>query len=194
MANGRVLTGFSQPFIALYSHTGTTITYSSGQVLARGVSVEIDPDADGDENIFYADNVASESVAGEFNGGTVTLTVDGLLPTAEALLYGLPSADGDGWTHYGDTMNIPYVGVGFVCRYMSSGSTTFVPVVLNKCRFSVPSLSANTQEEDIDWQTQELSGKVLKDDSGNGDWKMVGTAQTTEASAVAMIKTALSIS
>lgn len=194
MANGRVLTGFSQPFIALYSHTGTTITYSSGQVLARGVSVEIDPDADGDENIFYADNVASESVAGEFNGGTVTLTVDGLLPTAEALLFGLPSADGDGWTHYGDGMNIPYVGVGFVCRYMSSGSTTFVPVVLNKCRFSVPSLSANTQEEDIDWQTQELSGKVLKDDSGNGNWKMVGTAQSTEASAVAMIKTALSIS
>lgn len=193
MANGRVLTGFSQPFIALYAHTGTTITYSSGQVLARGVSVELEPNADDDDNIFYADNVASESVAGEFKGADLTLTVDGLLPTAEALLYGLPTADGDGWIHYGDNMSIPYVGVGFVCRYMSAGSTTYLPVVLTKCRFKVPTLSAQTQEEDIDWQTQELSATVLKDDGGNGDWKIVNSAQTTEASAVALIKTALSI-
>ena len=93
MANGRVLTGFSKPYVALYSHSGSTVTYTSGQILARGVSAEIEPDSNDDENIFYADNVASESVAGEFTGGSLTLTVDGLLTNAEKLLFGLPVAD-----------------------------------------------------------------------------------------------------
>lgn len=188
MANGRVLTGFSKPYVALYSHVGTVITYASGQILARGVSVEIDPDANDDENVFYADNVASESVAGEFNGGNLTLTVDGLFTTAEKLLLGLPAEDGDGWTHYGNSASIPYVGVGFVCRYMSDGATSYVPVVLTKCRFAMPTLSATTQEEDIDWQTQELTAKILKDDGTNGDWKLVGAGQATEEDAEDMLK------
>lgn len=194
MANGRVLTGFSKPYVALYAHSGTTVTYTSGQILARGVSAEIEPDSNDDENIFYADNVASESVAGEFTGGSLTLTVDGLLTNAEKLLFGLPSADTDGWTHYGNSASIPYVGIGFVCRYMSDGVTSYVPVVLTKCRFSMPNLSANTQEDEIDWQTQELSARVLKDDSANGDWKMVGDEQTSESSAEGMIKDVFSIS
>lgn len=194
MANGRVLTGFSKPYVALYSHTGSTVTYTSGQILARGVSAEIEPDSNEDENIFYADNVASESVAGEFTGGSLTLTVDGLLTSAEKLLFGLPVADQQGWTHYGNSASIPYVGIGFVCRYMSDGVTSYVPVVLTKCRFSMPTLSANTQEDEIDWQTQELSARILKDDSANADWKMVGEGQTTEADAENAIKTALGIS
>lgn len=193
MANGRVLTGFSKPYVALYSHSGSTVTYTSGQILARGVSAEIEPDSNDDENIFYADNVASESVAGEFTGGSLTLTVDGLLTNAEKLLFGLPSADTEGWTHYGNSASIPYVGIGFVCRYMSDGVTSYVPVVLTKCRFSMPTLSANTQEDEIDWQTQELSARVLKDDSANGDWKMVGGEQTSESSAEDMIKDVFSI-
>ena len=39
-ANGRVITGFSQPYVALYSESGGTVTYASGQILARGVSVD----------------------------------------------------------------------------------------------------------------------------------------------------------
>lgn len=193
MANGRVLTGFSKPYVALYSHSGSAVTYTSGQILARGVSAEIEPDSNDDENIFYADNVASESVAGEFTGGSLTLTVDGLLTNAEKLLFGLPSADTEGWTHYGNSASIPYVGIGFVCRYMSDGVTSYVPVVLTKCRFSMPTLSANTQEDEIDWQTQELSARILKDDSANGDWKMVGSEQTSESSAEDMIKDVFSI-
>lgn len=193
MANGRVLTGFSKPYVALYSHVGTTVTYASGQVLARGVSVEIEPDSTDDENIFYADNVASETVAGEFTGGSLTLTVDGLLTTAEKLLFGLPSADGDGWTHYGNSVSIPYVGVGFICRYMSDGVTSYVPVILTKCRFAMPTLSANTQEDEIDWQTQELTARILKDDSADADWKYVGTAQADEDDAEDMIKDVFSI-
>lgn len=195
MANGRVLTGFSLPYIALYSaSTAGVVSYSSGQILARGVSVSLDVNSASDDNIFYADNVAAETVAGTFTGGTATLTVDGLKDAAEKLLLGLPAADTSGFVHYGDSAQIPYVGVGFICRYMSAGSTEYVPVVLTKCRASMPNLSANTQEAEIEWQTQELSFNVLRDDSANHDWKMVGTALTTEALAEAKVKTALGIS
>lgn len=191
-AAGKVLTGFSLPYVALYGHSGTTVTYSSGQKLARGVSVSIEPES-GDENNFYADNIAAESSPGVFTNGTVTLTVDGLLAAAERLIMGLPTADAQGFMHYGDDMSIPYVGIGFICRYMSDGVTTYTPVILRKCRFTSPGTDANTQEEEIDWQTQELSAAILRDDTANHDWKYVGGDEADEAAAEAKIKTVFSI-
>lgn len=191
-AAGKVLTGFSLPYVALYSHSGTTVTYSSGQKLARGVSVSIEPES-GDENNFYADNIAAESSPGVFTNGTVTLTVDGLLAAAERLIMGLPTADAQGFMHYGDDMSIPYVGIGFICRYMSDGVTTYTPVILRKCRFTSPGTDANTQEEEIDWQTQELSAAILRDDTANHDWKYVGGDEADEAAAEAKIKAVFSI-
>lgn len=190
-ANGRVLTGFSLPYVALYASSGTTVTYSSGSILARGVSVSVENEQEADANVFYADNVAAETVEGEFKGGTFTLTVDGLLSSAEALIYGLSSADGDGWVSYGTQNTAPYVGVGFVCRYMSDGVESYVPVILTKCKFNLANLSAATQEEDIDWQTQELTGRILID--ANNIYKKVGTAATTEAIASSAIKTVFNI-
>lgn len=191
-AAGKVLTGFSLPYVALYSHSGTTVTYSSGQKLARGVSVSIEPES-GDENNFYADNIAAESSPGVFTNGTVTLTVDGLLAAAERLIMGLPTADAQGFMHYGDDMSIPYVGIGFICRYRSDGVTTYTPVILRKCRFTSPGTDANTQEEEIDWQTQELSAAILRDDTAQHDWKYVGGDEADEAAAEAKIKTVFSI-
>ena len=193
-ANGRVCTGFSKPYVAVYSNSGTTITYSSGQILARGVSVEIEPNAADSDNIFYADNVSAEAVGGVFTGGKLTLTVDGLLDAAEKLLYGLPTAGSDGLVAYGEDMSVPYVGIGFIARYMSDSVTTYVPIIICKCRFDEPGISAKTQEEEIDWQTQELSANILRDDSANHVWKYVGEGQSTEAAAEAKIKTKFNIS
>lgn len=191
-AAGKVLTGFSLPYVALYSASGGTVTYSSGQKLARGVSVSLEPNV-GDDNNFYADNIIAETSAGVMTGGTVTLTVDGLLETAEKLILGLPTADQNDWYHFGDQMDVPYVGIGFICRYVSDGTESFTPVVLTKARFQTPSLSANTQEEEIDWQTQELTANILRDDTANHDWKYIGEAQTTDALAEGMIKTLFNI-
>lgn len=193
MANGRVLTGFSLPYVAEYTYTTASgVQYSNGAILARGVSVSLSVDS-GDDNIFYADNTAAESVSGKFMSGTCTLTVDGLKDAAAKLILGLPAADGSGWTSYGNNMAPPYVGIGFVCRYMSSGAEEFVSVILPKCKFQIPGLEAATQEEDISWQTQELTADILRDDTSNGNWKMVGTATTTEALAQGMITTAFGI-
>ena len=196
MANGRVITGFSLPYVAEYGTTtgtqGVELDYSNGAILARGVSVSLSVDS-ADDNNFYADNVLAESAVGAFGGAELTLTVDGLFDASTKLILGLPSADGNGWTHYGDDMDTPYVGVGFIVRYMSAGVTSYVPVVLHKCKFKVPNTEANTQEDEIDWQTQELTAAVMRDDTSNHEWKVVGSAVSTEAAAENLIKSYLSI-
>ena len=192
MAAGRILTGFSLPYVALYSAAGNTVTYSSGQRLARGVSVSIEAEAE-DDNIFYADNISAESAPGIFTSGTATFTVDGLKLAAEQLIMGIPAADSQGFIHYGESLTIPYVGVGFICRYMEDGVTSYVPVILTKCRFVTPGIDAATATETIEWQTQELTASLLRDDTSNHDWKLVGGEQTTEAAAEAKIKTLFAI-
>lgn len=191
-AAGKVTTGFSLPYVALYAASGGTITYTSGQKLARGVDVTIAPETT-DENIFYADNTIAEVAASEFSGGTLTLTVDGLLSAAEHLIYGLPASTG-GWTAYGDSVSIPYVGVGFIIRQQSDGAVKYVPVVLAKCKFQYKEDAAATQEESIDWQTQSLEATILRSDDSNRTWKFIGDEEETEAAAEAALKAKLGIS
>ena len=192
MAAGKVCTGFSKPYVALYSATGGTVTYSSGQLLARGVSVSVSADT-GDDNNFYADNIIAETESGVFTSGEVTLTVDGLLAAAEKLIMGLPTAGADGFTPYDDDQVIPDVGIGFIARYMSAGVTTYTPVILPRCAFSFPGIDAATQEENIDWQTRDLTAKIKRAEDAKRTWRKVGGDEATEAAAEAAIKTAFGI-
>lgn len=191
-AAGKVCTGFSKPYVALYNNNDGVVSYSSGQKLARGVSVELDPNAS-DPNNFYVDNIVGESVPGTFTSGTLTLTVDGLLAEARKLVAGLPTAGEDGWTAYGDNQAIPFVGIGFIIRYLSDGVTYYTPIVLTKATLQPESLSAETQEEEISFQTEELEFNVVRDDSANHNWKYLGTDYSSESAAEAALQTKLGI-
>lgn len=191
MEKGAVCTGFSKPYVAIYNNSGSAVTYSSGVELARGVEVNMEASTS-EDNKFYANNGTAESTAGKFGSGTLNLTVDGLLKSAKKLILGLPDAN-DGWTPYGDGMNIPYMGFGCICRYQSGGQTFYVPRILPKIRFNVPKDAARTQEEDIDWQPQELTASVERDDTAAHNWKYEGDDYTTEADAESAIRTFLNI-
>lgn len=191
-AAGKVTTGFSKPYVALYSESGGVVTYTSGQKLARGVSVSAEADSS-DNNNFYADNIVAESDAGAFSGGTVTLTVDGLLQDAEKLIQGLPAVDADGFLNYDDDQVVPYVGIGFIIKTMSEGVTYYTPVIFPKTRAGAITVSAETQGESIDWQTQEIPFSIFKDDTAKHQWKKVGGELATETAAEDAIKTFLSI-
>lgn len=191
-AAGKVATGFSYPFVAKYSVSSGTITFSDGMELARGVSVELSPESS-DANIFYANNQQAESAPGRFTGGTATLTVDGLLVAAERLIMGLPAAGQDGWTAYGDSAEVPYVAIGYIARFMCAGAESFTPTVLVKTKFQQINSSYATQEEDIDWQTQELTADLFRADDTNHSWKYLGADFATEAEALAALKTKLNI-
>lgn len=198
-AAGKVCTGFSRPWVAKYSANGGTVTYSGAMQLARGVEVKIDPETAAD-NTFYADNMAAESQEGVLTGGTTTLTVDGLFRKAEDLIMGLPETKSEitingstkvSVTDYDDDMKIPYIGLGFVVRYMSDGVTSYSPVVLTKLRTTASSEEYATQEEEIDWQTKELEMSIHRDDSTKHRWKRVADDQESEDAAEACIKAML---
>lgn len=193
MAAGKVITGFSKPYVAKYAASEGTVTYSNGMKLARGVEVSISPEST-DDNNFYADNVLAESDSGRFTGGELTLTVDGLLIAAEQLIMGLPTAGQDGWTAYGDDQDAPDLGVGFIVRYMSDGVTTYTPIVLAKVKFAPIEINAATQEDEIDWQTTELTATIMRGEDANHSWKFVGADVATEAAAETALKTKLGIS
>lgn len=193
MANGRVITGYSKPKVAKYVNTNGTITYTDKMALARGVNVSISLET-GDAVNFFADNVTAESAGGVFNGGTATLVIDGLKDNARKFIMGLPtetSVTVDSATvkvqDYDDRQAIPYVGIGFVIRVMEEGVTSYIPYVLTKFIFDEDGLEAATQGENIEFQTTELTGTILRDDSANHRWRRIAEAQTTEAAAEAVL-------
>lgn len=200
MANGKVITGYSKPYVALYNANNGSPTYSGGMPLARGVDVSVEAET-GDAVNFYADNVLAESVGGVFTGATITMTVDGLKDAARKLIMGLPDAEsmtvGQSTTvqvyKYDDRQSIPNVGIGFVIRYMEQGVTTYQPIVFTKASFSVDGIDAATQEEEIEFQTTELEASLMRDDSANHVWRIIAADQTTEAAAVNIIKGILNI-
>lgn len=181
--NGRIITGFSNPRFSVLGETTRTC-----MPIARGVDVTITPTF-GDDIIFYADNGVAETCTGSFKNGTVTLNVDGMHATVEDILLGHTApTQPETWEAMKTTDTIPYVAVGFVCRFVSEGTTSYVPVILPKCKFKNPNTSAKTQGENLEFQQQALEATFYE----NADhiWKLVDTATySDEAAAVTALET-----
>lgn len=195
-----VTTGFSEPHIAKYSNTGTTVSYSGGMKLGRGVSMSIEVES-ADDNNFYADDIVAETETGTMTSASATVTVDGMEPEVAAFALGLPAATQETIGEspvdvydYDDRMNPPFLGLGVLQRVMLNGVQYWVPIVFTKVKMNNPSDEANTQENQIDWQTQELEMTILRDDSANRRWKRVFERQTTKAAALNIITTYLKVS
>ena len=194
-----VTTGFSLPYIGKYQESGGVVSYTGGMQLGRGVSMSIEVES-ADDNIFYADNKAAESGTGIMTSASATVTVDGMEGEVAEFALGLPAATeenvGDEQVEvysYGDKMNPPYLGLGGIRRMMLNGVTTWQPVVFTKSKMSVPGDEWNTQEDQIDWQTQALTLTIMRDDSADHNWKKVYAAQASEAEAETILKTVLGV-
>ena len=192
-----VTTGFSKPYVAKYSNTGTAVTYTGGMDLGRGVSLSLEIDT-ADDNNFYADNIVAETESSQFTSGSATITVDGLSNDAATMIFGLPAPEnvevGEEQVPmqgYGE-LNAPYVGYGCVRRTQENGVVKFWPLILPKIKFNVPSEEMATAEDQIDWQTQELTATVLRDDTTAKRWKRISTeGMDTEDEAYAAVKAIL---
>lgn len=195
-----VTIGFSKPVVAKYTASGTTVTYSDGMSLGRGVSLSIDVESASDNN-FYADNTLAETENAVFTSGTLTVTVDGLENAAAKMILGLPepetvtvgskSVEMQG---YGDDMNPPYVGFGCVWAVQMDGVISYIPLVYTKAKFAIPSQEMNTKEDQIDWQTQEMEASLLRDDTTAHNWRKVGVSgMSSEAEALAVVNQILGI-
>ena len=192
--------GVSKPYYAVYSNTGSTVSYASGGVMGKATQVDIEIETSEDNNL-YADNGIAETDR-QFTGGTLTLSTDDLSQQVSKAILGLKEqalgtikgVDDEEVKEliYDETQVTPYLGFGFIVKKVVGGVTKWRGIVLTKIMFSVPNDSATTQGESIEWQVPELSATIMRDDSTTHMWKREATF-TTEAQAEAYIKDRLNI-
>ena len=192
--------GVSKPYVAKYSNTDTTVSYTSGQILDKMTEIDISINSAEDNN-FYADNSIAESDS-SFSGGSVTVNTADLGPEATALVLGItpvPIADISGVTDedvneliFDDDQRSPYLGFGCIIKKRVNNVDQWWALILTKIILAVPNDAATTQGETIEWQTPQLTGTIMRDDSAKHAWKREATF-TTEAQAEAYIKARLSI-
>ena len=192
--------GVSKPYVAKYSNTNTTVSYTSGQILDKMTEIDISINSAEDNN-FYADNSIAESDS-SFSGGSVTINTADLGPEATALVLGItpvPIADISGVTDedvneliFDDDQRSPYLGFGCIIKKRVNNVDQWRAIILTKIMLAVPNDAATTQGETIEWQTPQLTGTIMRDDSAKHAWKREATF-TTEAQAEAYIKARLSI-
>lgn len=192
--------GLSKPYYAVYSNSGGTISYSGGGVMGKAIEANVEIDVAEDNNL-YADNAIAETDR-KFASGTLTLTTDDLSQSVAKAILGVQEASISGITGitdtgakeliYDDRQATPYLGIGFIIKKIVGGVTMWRALVFKKVMFSVPADSATTQGEQIEWQTPEISGTIMRDDGTYHEWKCE-TTLTTEAQAEAYIKSKLNI-
>lgn len=192
--------GLSKPYYAIYAEAGGVVSYSDGAVMGKATKANISIETTEDNNL-YGDNGLAETDR-RFANGTLTLSTTDLSQEVSKAILGLTEqaiTGIDGVTDtsvkelvYDDAQVTPYLGVGFIIKKKVNGAYKWRGVVLPKVMFSVPEDAATTQGESIEWQTPELTGAIMRDDSATHVWKKEATF-TTEAQAEAYIKARLGI-
>nr|DAE39724.1 MAG TPA: tail tube protein [Bacteriophage sp.] len=192
--------GLSKPYYAIYAEAGGVVSYSDGAVMGKATEANISIETTEDNNL-YGDNGLAETDR-RFANGTLTLSTTDLSQEVSKAILGLTEqaiTGIDGVTDtsvkelvYDDGQVTPYLGVGFIIKKKVNGAYMWRGVVLPKVMFSVPEDAATTQGESIEWQTPELTGTIMRDDSATHVWKKEATF-TSEAQAEAYIKARLGI-
>ena len=192
--------GLSKPYYAIYAEAGGVVSYSDGAVMGKATEANISIETTEDNNL-YGDNGLAETDR-RFTNGSLTLSTTDLSQEVSKAILGLTEqaiTGIDGVTDtsvkelvYDDTQVTPYLGVGFIIKKKVNGAYKWRGVVLPKIMFSVPEDAATTQGESIEWQTPELTGAIMRDDSATHAWKKEATF-TSEAQAEAYIKARLGI-
>ncbi len=186
--------GLSKPFYAKYSAEGNKVTYTGCKQLAKAVEFGMEL-AGGDDNSLYADNGPAESNK-QFSGGTMNITTDDIMPEEASDILGIPlqevvndaiqTADPKEMV-FGEAQVVPYLGFGTILKKQKNNVIKYMGLVLPKVQFANPGITAVTQGETIDWQTQELSATIMRDDTPAHNWCRYSLLDS-EADAEAYIK------
>lgn len=182
--------GLSKLVFSKYSATGNTVTYSepvNTEKLAE-YSTEFNS---GDSNDLYLDNAVAESDVGTFSGGTINITVGGLTNETSKLILGVTEqtisyGDSSGVKEivYDEQIEISELGVGLIEMHKNNGAIFYRAVHLARVQFNIPNDSATTKGETVEWQTQEISGKILRSDHVDTKyvhpWKFTADFETEE--------------
>ena len=195
--------GLSKPYYAIYDWDGkaeTEPSYKEGGLLGKYTELNIALDAAGD-NVLFADNAPAES-DNQFSGGTASLTTDDLRPEALTPVWGVknePITEGAvmtknaSWYVFDDDQAAPYLGLGGVIKKKINGDYKWMAFILTKTQLNNPSIVATTQGENISWQTQNITAKIMRADDAKHRWFMLSSALDSEGDAEAAVKAYLKI-
>jgi len=190
--------GLSKPYFAIYAENGGMVSYSGGRFAGKAVALDLSLES-GSDNVLYGDNGPAETDT-QFAGGTITLTTTDLsaevlaallgVQVQELAIAGLETSDATELV-YGDAQSAPYVGFGAISKRMVDNEIKWVGIVYTKVKFGNISDSLETQGETISWQTPEIVGTLMRDDSSDHIWKRVSSYLDSEADALLYIQSIL---
>ena len=188
--------GLAKSYYAKYNVSDQgVISYTDGGLLGKAVEAQIELDGN-DPSKFFADNGPAESAL-SFTGGTLTITNDRLSLSPVAALLGLTTAPvtTPSGTHlsFPADINPPYVGYGTVKKDIIDGVTSYMSIILYKVQFRVPALDVTTQGETVEFNGQEFTATIMRNDATPALWMDWGVF-TSETDAVSYVKAALGIS
>lgn len=173
--------GLSKPVCANYTAVGNAVTYSDAYAADKAVEYSFEADVAEDKDL-YADNQVAETAAGRFVSGKLTLKTADLTPELSKKILGLKTVNRQVGEEtvtevvYDDDQVAPYLGFGIIEEHQIDNKTGYLPVVFPKIRFSIPADAATTRGDEVDWQTKEISGTVVRsdqvDDNYNHPWKI----------------------
>lgn len=180
--------GLSKLVCAEYSANENTVTYTNPTVQEKMAEYSTEIESS-EKNNLYLDNDISETDGGTFNSGTLNLTTGDLSNETSKLFYGVKEKEityGNGKTAkeyvYDDEITSKELGVGVIEMHQVNNKTFYRAIWLTRVSFNIPSDSATTKGESIEWQTQELSGNILRSAEVNDDnvhpWKKTADFQT----------------
>jgi hypothetical protein len=195
--------GLSKPYAAVYAVSGGTVSYTSGKLCGKAISLELSLEG-GNDNILYADNAPCESDT-QFAGGSLTIGTDDLYADVMKTFLGMPeeSITTTGFTNFttaspkwyknNDDQVVPYLGFGAIAKKKIGGAIKYVAIIFNKIQFANLAQSMETQGDTVSWQTESIEATVMRDDSTKHDWRWISSDLDTEADAETLIKDALDI-
>lgn len=175
--------GLLKPRIATYNVTGSTVSYTDGQILAKAINHDLSLN-NSDPVILYADDGAAESVGG-FSSGTLTITVDELPIDVAGAIFGITpetvTTPAGSVLSFDEEATPPYLGYGVIVPKIRNNVKTWMAVLLTKIKFSIPGDSYTTKGETVEFGTPELSATVMRDDTVKHAWRKWAEFGTEDA-------------
>lgn len=175
------LNNFRYSVATVDASTGA-ITYATPKKPAKAISFNFEPTIA--DAVLYADDSVAER-DNRVTGGSVTMGVDreDLQTYCDLLGHTYTSATSEVVDNADDVA--PYVAVGRVTKLMVDGSIKYRGTVLTLVKFAEPSETDNTQGENVEFQTSELSGTLTI--PVNKQWRFRKVCDT-QADAIAYIE------
>ena len=181
--------------VAKYVNTSGSISYTGGTSIGDAMSVDITMKYA--EGRLYAESTLAEYMR-KITGGTISIAEKYIPENAQKLMFG--SREGSRTVSSKQIKGLKIgakdesanVGVAFYCPDMVDGNLKYTCVFIPRCLFGLPSMSYQTQGENISFNTPTCTGEFMADHSSTQE--MLETAVCDdEATAIAWVNAVLSI-